>query len=210
MEKDTGTDGRMTPDQSRAMALWMQTAPYDRKSVVQDGLAIGGIDPWLLLTPQEQAAAMAALAERRRWTATPLIASHITEISLSRGMCFGECPVYQVTLTTDGHVDFEGEAFVGLIGQHQGFIAPDRVHDLIRVILRLGFAELEPDYPAEVTDEPAKLGLPGTHGGDRQSAARPEHSTELPEGQSTARAGDGEQDAQADHSVEDPVREGQR
>ena len=145
----------MTPDQSRAMALWMQTAPPNRKDAIQEELAIGGIDPWLLLARDEQIAAMAALAEQRRRTAEPLTVSDITEISLSRGMCFGECPVYRVTLTADGLADFDGEAFVDLIGQHQGFVDPDRVEDLVRVILRLGFAGLLPEYPTEVTDQPS-------------------------------------------------------
>jgi hypothetical protein len=145
----------MTPDQSRAMALWMKTAPYDRKWEVQERISTSGIDPWLLLTRVEQAAAMTAYAEQGMWTGTPLTASEITEISLSRGMCEGECPVYRVTLTTDGLVDFEGEAFVELIGQHQGFVDPDRVDDLVRIILRLGFAELLPEYPTMVTDQPS-------------------------------------------------------
>jgi hypothetical protein len=88
-------------------------------------------------------------------TAGPLTASDITEVSLSRGMCEGMCPAYRVTLATDGLVDFEGQAFVERIGWHLGEVDPDRVHDLIRVILRLGFAELLPEYPTMVTDQPS-------------------------------------------------------
>jgi hypothetical protein len=147
----------MTPDQSRAMALWMQTLPPDRRFDVQHQLAIGGIDPWLLLTPEEHTAALAALAEQRRAFSAPEApsASEITEVSLSRGMCLGECPVYRVTLSIDGLVDYEGEAFVERIGQHQGEIDPDRVSDLIRVIMELGNAEPDPEAPLPLTDQPS-------------------------------------------------------
>ena len=79
----------------------------------------------------------------------------VTSVGLSRGMCYGECPVYDVTLLTDGLVVYKGEYFVERIGQYGGEVDPDRVRNLIRVILRLGFAELEPEYPTLVTDQPS-------------------------------------------------------
>jgi hypothetical protein len=52
-------------------------------------------------------------------------------------------------------VDYEGEAFVERIGQHQGEIDSDRVSDLIRVIIRLGLSEPDPDAPPPLTDQPS-------------------------------------------------------
>jgi hypothetical protein len=140
------------------MARWMQTAPLDRKLDVQQQLGIGGIDPWLLLTPEERSEALTAFAQRRRWADAALEtqrASEITDVTLTRGMCLGECPVYRVTLSTDGLVDYEGEGYVERTGHHQGEIDPDRVSDLIRVIIQLGLAEPDPEAPLPLTDQPS-------------------------------------------------------
>lgn len=140
------------------MALWMQAAPGDRKSDVQEQLRPGGVDPWQLQTSEEQVAAMATLAHRRRWTETAREtpqASDFTDVRLSRGMCFGECPVYRVTLSTDGLVDYEGEVYVERLGQHHGEIEPDRVTDLVRAILLLGLAGSDPEDLPPLTDQPA-------------------------------------------------------
>ena len=70
-------------------------------------------------------------------------------------MCEGMCPVYRVTVSTDGQVDYEGEYFVERIGRHRGEVDPDSVRDLVRFILRLGFDGLEPEYPAPRTCMPS-------------------------------------------------------
>lgn len=39
-------------------------------------------------------------------------------ISMRRGACFGRCPQYTVTVRADGSVDFTGERFTGVEGEH--------------------------------------------------------------------------------------------
>ena len=48
--------------------------------------------------------------------------SQLTAIVLRRTACFGECPMYQVTIWADGHVDWYGQEHVGRIGAAKGAI----------------------------------------------------------------------------------------
>lgn len=70
----------------------------------------------------------------------------VTAVSLSRGSCNGRCPVYSVTLSATGLAAYEGHAFVERIGRYRGRVESDLVRDLAQLILRLGFADLEPEY----------------------------------------------------------------
>lgn len=46
-------------------------------------------------------------------------AAGITEIGLSRGMCFGPCPAYTMTLSRSVRAQFIGEQFVDLMGAYE-------------------------------------------------------------------------------------------
>jgi hypothetical protein len=45
-------------------------------------------------------------------------------ISLSRGPCFGQCPVYTVEVDGDGTVRYKGTYAVGVLGERQDRISP--------------------------------------------------------------------------------------
>lgn len=55
-----------TAEQSRAMALWMQTAPGDRKIDIYGKLATGTSEPWELLTAAERRQAIDAYRKVKR------------------------------------------------------------------------------------------------------------------------------------------------
>ena len=78
-------------------------------------------------------------------------AEEITEIGLARGMCYGMCPVYTVTLDRSGAARFEGEYFVALMGLHDAAVDHDAFADLARAIAFLGFQSLDHGYAARVT-----------------------------------------------------------
>ena len=46
--------------------------------------------------------------------------SEITAIRLSRGACFGTCPIYEVTVAADGTANWNGERFVERVGRYRG------------------------------------------------------------------------------------------
>lgn len=76
----------------------------------------------------------------------------IMEIGLSRGMCYGPCPVYVVRLYRSGRAGFLGEHFVDLMGPHEAEIAPEDMDTLALAVTSLGFDHLEPNYATGWTD----------------------------------------------------------
>jgi hypothetical protein len=66
--------------------------------------------------------------------AAPVVrADSIVEIVLERSGCFGSCPSYKVTVSTNGIV-FEGSGYVTASGKHNDTVNPDEVRDLARLI----------------------------------------------------------------------------
>lgn len=77
------------------------------------------------------------------------------EITLERGVCFGACPDYTVTIHGDGRVVFEGRRFVAKTGRHEATISRDAVRSLLAKFRRADFFTLRDDYHAQVTDLPS-------------------------------------------------------
>lgn len=74
-------------------------------------------------------------------------------ISLRRSGCFGTCPSYTVTVSTDGIV-FEGDYYVVARGKHTAGIDPKVVRKLASRFVAADFYSMEPKYVASVTDNP--------------------------------------------------------
>jgi ankyrin repeat protein len=72
-------------------------------------------------------------------------------ISLQRSGCFGSCPSYTVTVSTDGIV-FEGGYYVVARGRHTAGIDPKTVRKLASRFVATDFYSMEPKYVASVTD----------------------------------------------------------
>jgi hypothetical protein len=75
-------------------------------------------------------------------------------IALTRGVCFGFCPDYTVTITGDGQVQYEGRRFVNVVGRRTATIPREAVARLVRRFDEIGFHRLRDAYRAEVTDLP--------------------------------------------------------
>ena len=91
------------------------------------------------------------------WTGDPVTiaaADAVTEIGLSRSMCYGSCPVYSVSLRRSGEARFEGEHFVDLLGTHIAQIEPGDFEVLALAVAHLGFDALAPDYTVAITCQP--------------------------------------------------------
>ena len=67
-------------------------------------------------------------------------------VTLERGACFGSCPVYTVTIYTDGTVVFEGERFVDVEGEQTTTIEPEVVQQLVDGFEAAGYFEWEDEY----------------------------------------------------------------
>jgi hypothetical protein len=76
-------------------------------------------------------------------------------VTLERGPCLGACPVYSVTVYTDGTVIFNGERFTDAEGEHTAQIESEAVEQLIAGFEAAGFFEWEDEYTHMlVTDLP--------------------------------------------------------
>jgi hypothetical protein len=78
----------------------------------------------------------------------------IASVTLRRGPCFGRCPVYEVSLASDGTATWNGERFVDRIGLCRGQVDLNDYDKLTRFVNRAGFFGWEPEYVANVSDLP--------------------------------------------------------
>ena len=94
------------------------------------------------------AAACSSTAESERSAPSPS-----DQIELTRGPCFGACPMYTVTVWGDGRVRFVGNQFVEKTGEHSKTLDAARVAGLFALADSIRFFEM----PAQVTpaNEPA-------------------------------------------------------
>jgi ankyrin repeat protein len=74
-------------------------------------------------------------------------------ITLRRSGCFGSCPSYTVTVSTDG-IAFDGGGFVVASGQHMDWVDVDEVRKLARRFISADFYSMDSSYHASVTDNP--------------------------------------------------------
>jgi ankyrin repeat protein len=74
-------------------------------------------------------------------------------ITLQRTGCFGSCPSYTVTVSTDGIV-FDGRGFVVASGRHTDRVDVDEVRNLARSFVAADFYSMASSYRSAVTDNP--------------------------------------------------------
>ncbi|MFZ0336567.1 MAG: DUF6438 domain-containing protein [Terracidiphilus sp.] len=75
-------------------------------------------------------------------------------ITLSRSMCYGRCPVYRVSVGTEG-ITFDGGAFVVTNGRHTDTVDPSAVRALAKKFVAADFYSMRDEYRASVTDNSA-------------------------------------------------------
>jgi hypothetical protein len=75
-------------------------------------------------------------------------------ITLQRGVCYGFCPDYTVTISGEGQVTYTGRRFVNVVGEQRATIAAADVQRLLRRFDAANFDGLRDSYRAQVTDLP--------------------------------------------------------
>ncbi len=105
-------------------------------------------------------------AKRRALTAPPPDAS----VTLVRGACEGNCPVYEVTVRADGEVSFVGRGHVASMGTKLSRISPPRARELFDALERLSFSKLNAEYKSGISDA-ATATVSVTTGGRTQTAS---------------------------------------
>lgn len=74
-------------------------------------------------------------------------------ITLQRTGCYGTCPSYSVTVSTEGIV-FNGHSSVVATGKHKDIAKPEDVRALARKFIAADFYSMDAIYRAGVTDSP--------------------------------------------------------
>ncbi len=74
-------------------------------------------------------------------------------IRLTRTGCFGSCPSYTVTVSTEG-IAFDGGGFVVAAGKHTDSVNADEVRNLGKKFVAADFYSMDASYRASVTDNP--------------------------------------------------------
>ncbi|OOG59880.1 DUF6438 domain-containing protein [Rhodanobacter sp. C03] len=66
-------------------------------------------------------------------------------VTLQRSSCFGNCPAYSVTVTSDGQVSFEGHVHVQT-GSARGHATPTQFANILAVVEQVGFRSMRDSY----------------------------------------------------------------
>jgi hypothetical protein len=90
--------------------------------------------------------------------------------------CLGAWPAYELTVYTNGVVEYHGLGYVRVIGKRTTDIGPEGVELLRRRFERVGFMSLQDDYTARIDDECGLFilrygGKQVIFGGERSEAA---------------------------------------
>lgn len=79
-----------------------------------------------------------------------------TSVTLERGICFGTCPVYTLTVFGNGSIVYEGKEFVKELGVRNGSVNVSATDDLFRLVDSSDFFDLADSYSAyDITDMPS-------------------------------------------------------
>ncbi|MEY2498388.1 MAG: hypothetical protein QOD12_1944 [Verrucomicrobiota bacterium] len=79
------------------------------------------------------------------------------KISLERTACFGTCPVYTLTVYSDGRVEYEGKDHVKEKGSRSLKIDGKLFQRLMKKVDEIAFFKLEDRYEGRVTDLPTRI-----------------------------------------------------
>ena len=78
-------------------------------------------------------------------------------ITLERTICYGSCPAYRITISSNGKVVYEGLKFVMTEGIQESSISQEKITELISEFKQIEFFSL-PDYIAHnMTDMPSAI-----------------------------------------------------
>jgi hypothetical protein len=97
--------------------------------------------------PEKWSSVHASFPEIKDWSGL--------RITLNRTACFGACPAYNVVIHGDGSVDFNGKAFVMIVGSQHAKISTQAVRDLVSNFKRADYFSLNNQYVTPVTDCPS-------------------------------------------------------
>ncbi len=73
----------------------------------------------------------------------------ITSILMHRSGCYGFCPVYEVEISEQGDVSFDGHRFVEKTGKQHSKVTPNEFQQLVAMVEQIDFFKLQDRYRYE-------------------------------------------------------------
>ena len=132
-------DLKLWPDLRSEVLRW-KFIPFE----VDGHPATASVEEYIDLVPPEHFPSIHVLA--------PVVRPNSkVDITLSRSMCYGRCPVYKVSVSTRGIV-FDGEEFVVAKGRNTDTVDPGAVRALAKKFVAADFYSMRDEYRASVTD----------------------------------------------------------
>jgi hypothetical protein len=80
-------------------------------------------------------------------------------ISITRGSCEGECPIYTVAVHGGGMVAYQGEENVATTGQQVEMISPQAVENLLNAVYSAGFMDMRDSYLSSIAPKVTEGGV---------------------------------------------------
>ena len=78
----------------------------------------------------------------------------ITAVTMTRGACYGRCPIYTVKITADGMVEYDGKRFTKQDGLYRKQFSPARTAELFRQFETYGVDTCQAIYDLTISDLP--------------------------------------------------------
>jgi len=141
--KEGPVDPPWAMDPAEAMEKTRRFRPFTRNGVAVRATFEDCVD---IVPPVEWASHRMPFPEIKSWDTL--------RIKLTRTGCYGSCPEYSVEIQGDGHVLFDGEQNVLMLGHHTGWISKDAVTGLVDQFRAVDYFSLKGEYVSMTTDLP--------------------------------------------------------
>ncbi len=76
-------------------------------------------------------------------------------ITFFRGACYGQCPVFKITILKDGSFKYIGKSNVENVGEYVGFLTTEQTNNLFQKLERLPWETYPEEYPIDNVDFPS-------------------------------------------------------
>ena len=86
--------------------------------------------------------------------AIPKVADDVVKYQLKKGVCFGQCPVYELNIYEGGLAEFYGERFTDKKGTFKKQLSEEQFKEIEQAFVDAEFFELEGDYGMDLVDLP--------------------------------------------------------
>lgn len=87
-------------------------------------------------------------------------------VTITKGACFGQCPVYTATIYGDGSVMFDGKQNVENVGSYHGSISSEDLCEIVKQVKENDLESFQKEFIDNVPDAPLTV-ISISHAGKR-------------------------------------------